>query len=305
MPVGEADKGIGAVKGKAYYGVQVQTSIIDWWHDPIESNEPYKHSGKLNTVLVRPSLIYGVSNKINLALSTQIGVRSMVWDQNSSSIHHRTETTLDGFNNANPGWLGDSKIILRYLAKNDGMGEGLRVILGGGLSVPSNNVLTSDPFFLKGEKKTDHRHFSLSTGSYKYILESQLFFKRPANPVFFGGFLVYEHPISENEHNYLAPPLLNISLSATFKRFDKSDSSLGYGVGILQSGNGYWHGIREPNSKSLSISPTISYLLNASGGAISFNISKPFFFEGSFYSNEGDIGQGSNIWQFAVSFRKI
>ena len=98
MPVGEADKGIGAVKGKAYYGVQVQTSIIDWWHDPIESNEPYKHSGKLNTVLVRPSLIYGVSNKINLALSTQIGVRSMVWDQNSSSIHHRTETTLDGFN---------------------------------------------------------------------------------------------------------------------------------------------------------------------------------------------------------------
>ena len=147
LPVGEADKGIGAVKGKAYYGIQIQSSIIDWWHDPIESNEPYKHSGKLNTVLVRPSFIYGVSNKINLALSTQIGVRSMVWDQNASSIHHRTETTLDGFNNANPDWLGDSKIIVRYLAKNDGMGEGLRVILGGGLSVPSKSVLTSDPFF--------------------------------------------------------------------------------------------------------------------------------------------------------------
>ena len=185
------------------------------------------------------------------------------------------------------------------------MGEGLRVILGGGLSVPSKSVLTSDPFFLNGEEKTDHRHFSLSTGSYKYIIESQLFIKRPANPVFYGGFVIYEHPVSENEHNYLPPPLLNISLSATFKRFDKWDSSVGYGAGILQSGNGYWNGIREPNSKSLSIAPTISYLVNSSGGAFAFNISKPFFFEGSFSSNEGDIGQGSNIWQFTVSFRKI
>ena len=304
MPVGEADKGVGAIKGTIYYGIQMQSSIIDWWHDPIDSNEPYKHSGKLNTLLLRPSIIYGLSNNLNLLLSTQIGIRSMVWDQKGSSIHHRSESTFENFNNANPGWLGDSKIILRYLARNDGMGEGLRVIYGGGLSIPSNSVLTSDPFFLNGDEKTDHRHFSLSTGSYKYIIETQLFFKQPANPVFYGGFLTYEHPIAENEYNYIPPPILNLSLSATFKRFDERDSSIGYGLGIMQSGQGYWNEIKEPNSKSLSVAPTLSYLVNSRFGALSFNISKPIFLEGSFYASEGNLGQGSNIWQLTVSLRK-
>ena len=249
MPVGEADKGVGAIKGAVYYGVQMQASIIDWWHDPIDSNEPYKHSGKLNTLLLRPNIIYGLSNKLNLLLSTQIGIRSMVWDQKGKSIHHRSESTFEDFNNANPGWLGDSKIILRYLARNDGMGEGLRVIYGGGFSIPSNSVLTSDPFFLNGDEKTDHRHFSLSTGSYKYIIESQLFFKQSDNPVFYGGFLTYEHPIAENKYNYIPPPLLNISLSSTFKRFDERDSSIGYGIAIMQSGQGYWNEIKDYHSK--------------------------------------------------------
>ena len=305
MPVGEADKGVGAIKGAVYYGVQMQSSIIDWWHDPIDSNEPYKHSGKLNTLLLRPNIIYGLSNKLNLLLSTQIGIRSMVWDQKGKSIHHRSESTFEDFNNANPGWLGDSKIILRYLARNDGMGEGLRVIYGGGFSIPSNSVLTSDPFFLNGDEKTDHRHFSLSTGSYKYIIESQLFFKQSDNPVFYGGFLTYEHPIAENKYNYIPPPLLNISFSTTFKRFDERDSSIGYGIAIMQSGQGYWNEIKEPNSKSLSVAPTLSYLVNSRLGALSLNISKPLFLKGSFYSSEGNLGQGSNIWQFTVSLRKV
>ena len=305
MPVGEADKGIGAVKGKAYYGIQMQSSIIDWWHDPIDSNEPYKHSGKLNTLLFRPSVIYGISDKLNLMLSTHIGFRSMIWDQKGNSIHHRSESTFQGFDNANPSWLGDSKIVLRYLFKNDGMGDGSRFIYGGGISVPSNSVLTSDPFFLQGEEKSDHRHFSLSSGNYKYVIETQLFFKQQENPVFYGGFLTYEYPIQENKYNYLAPPLLNLSLSATFKRFDERDSSLGYGLGILQSGHGYWNGVKEPNSKSLSVSPTLSYLMNSQFGALSFNISKPYFLKGAFNTNEGDIGQGSNIWQFTLSLRKV
>ena len=44
-------------------------------------------------------------------------------------------------------------MLIGYLAKNDGLGEGSRVILGGGLSVPSKSQLTADPFFLNGEEK--------------------------------------------------------------------------------------------------------------------------------------------------------
>ena len=30
LPVGEADKGIGAPKGETYYGIQIQSSIIEF-----------------------------------------------------------------------------------------------------------------------------------------------------------------------------------------------------------------------------------------------------------------------------------
>ena len=304
MPVGEADKGVGAMKGTIYYGVQLQSMFIDWWHDPVEG-EPFKHSGLLNTYLVRPSIIYGASDRINFMASTSIGVRSMVWNGGKNSVHHRTESTLTDFKNAEPGMLGDTQLIVRYLAKNDGSGEGSRVILGGGLSVPSKSQLTGDPFFLNGEEKGEHRHFSLSSGAYKYILESQIFFKQPVNPVFYGGFIMYERALKESEHGYLPPPLLNASLSATFKRFDAMDSSIGYGLGLLQSGKGYWNGKEEPNSESLSLIPSVSFLVNSRFGALSFNLQKPVFIKGVFITNEGDIKQGSNIWQFAISLRKV
>ena len=304
MPVGEADKGVGAMKGTIYYGVQLQSMFIDWWHDPVEG-EPFKHSGLLNTYLVRPSIIYGASDKINLMASTSIGVRSMVWNGGKNSVHHRTESTLTDFKNAEPGMLGDTQLIVMYLAKNDGSGEGSRVFLGGGISVPSKSQLTADPFFLNGEEKGEHRHFSMSSGTYKYILESQMFFKQPVNPVFYGGFIMYERALKESEHGYLPPPLLNASLSATFKRFDAMDSSIGYGLGLLQSGKGYWNGKEEPNSESLSLIPSVSFLVNSRFGALSFNLQKPVFIKGAFITNEGDIKQGSNIWQFAISLRKV
>lgn len=304
MPVGKADKGVGAMKGTVYYGVQLQSMFIDWWHDPVEG-EPFKHSGLLNTYLIRPSIIYGVSDKFNIMASTAIGMRSMIWTGSKTSVHHRTESTLTDFKNAEPGMLGDTQLLIRYLAKNDGLGEGSRVILGGGLSVPSKSQLTADPFFLNGEEKGEHRHFSMSSGTYKYVLESQIFFKQPANPVFYGGFITFERALKESEHGYLPPSLLNASLSTTFKRFDAMDSSIGYGLGLLQSGKGYWNGKEEPNSESLSLIPSVSFLVNSRFGALSFNLQKPVFIKGVFITNEGDIKQGSNIWQFAISLRKV
>ena len=292
------------MKGTVYYGVQLQSMFIDWWHDPVEG-EPFKHSGLLNTYLIRPSIIYGVSDKFNIMASTAIGMRSMIWTGSKTSVHHRTESTLTNFKNAEPGMLGDTQLLIRYLAKNDGLGEGSRVILGGGLSVPSKSQLTADPFFLNGEEKGEHRHFSMSSGTYKYVLESQIFFKQPANPVFYGGFITFERALKESEHGYLPPSLLNASLSTTFKRFDAMDSSIGYGLGLLQSGKGYWNGKEEPNSESLSLIPSVSFLVNSRFGALSFNLQKPIFIKGVFITNEGDIKQGSNIWQFAISLRKV
>lgn len=302
MPVGESDKGFGAEKGQLYYGIQSHYTSIDWWHDPV-TGEPFKHSGSLNTFILRPSIVYGISNKYNLTLSSTLGIRSMNWNQSNVSIHHRTESSSSDFHNANGGILGDSKVMIRYLIKNQGMGTGFRIYSGGGITIPSNNQLTSDPYFLNNDEVKEHRHFSLSNGTYNYNIETQIYYKRLSNPTFLGGFIILERPFSESKYGYLPPVNLNIALSMIYKRFDNIDSSMGYGLNILQTGQGYWNGIPAPNTKSTSISPSISFLFGSRFGAIALNLQKPIFIDGAFTSNEGDMDQGSNIWRFSISLR--
>ena len=304
MPVGETDKGFGAEKGAFYYGIQSHYTYIDWWHDPVK-REPFKHSGSLNTFIVRPSIVYGISKKINLTLSSTLGIRRMKWKEANSSIHHRTEASSSDFNNAHGGILGDSKVILRYLLKNTGLGNGLRIYGGGGFTIPSNNQLTSDPFFLNGDEVKEHRHFSLSNGTYNYNIEAQVYYKQNVNPTFYGGFFILEKPIAENKYGFLPPTNINLVLSMIYKRFDNIDSSIGYGINILHTSQGYWNNFEAPNTKSTSISPSISFLFGTRIGAIALNIQKPIFLDGDFASNEGDMEQGSNIWQFSISLRGI
>ena len=77
----------------------------------------------------------------------------------------------------------------------------------------------------------------------------------------------------------------------------------GYGLNILHTTQGYWNNLVAPNTKSTSISPNISFLFGTRVGAIAINLQKPIFLDGAFASNEGDMDQGSNIWQFSVSLR--
>ena len=304
MPVGESDKGIGALKKQFYYGIQSHFTYIDWWHDPI-GKEIFDHSGSLNTFLIRPSILYGISDKWNLMVTSTLGLRMMNWNVSDASIHHRTETSLSEFDNANGSVLGDSKIILRYLVKNTGMQNGFRIYTGGGLTIPSNSVLTSDPYFLNSNTPTKHRHFSLSNGTYNYIFENQVYYKRNINPTFYGGFLVIEKPFTKSEYGYLPPTTTSLSLSAIYKRFDNIDSSIGYGISILQTSQGYWNGLPAPNTKSTTVSPSITYLFSTKFGAVALNLQKPIFISGTFASNEGDIKQGSSVWQLSISLRFI
>ncbi|HIA85083.1 MAG TPA: hypothetical protein EYO04_03610 [Candidatus Marinimicrobia bacterium] len=292
------------MKKQFYYGIQSHFTYIDWWHDPI-GKEIFDHSGSLNTFLIRPSILYGISDKWNLMVTSTLGLRMMNWNVSDASIHHRTETSLSEFDNANGSVLGDSKIILRYLVKNTGMQNGFRIYTGGGLTIPSNSVLTSDPYFLNSNTPTKHRHFSLSNGTYNYIFENQVYYKRNINPTFYGGFLVIEKPFTKSEYGYLPPTTTSLSLSAIYKRFDNIDSSIGYGINILQTSQGYWNGIPAPNTKSTTVSPSITYLFSTKFGAVALNLQKPIFISGTFASNEGDIKQGSSVWQLSISFRFI
>ena len=170
------------------FGLDNMNQYIDWWHEALPGlEEGFDHEGTLTSIIFTPTLTVGLSNYWNLTISQSLGNRIMTWDGDATTIHHRDEGTSSNFDNAEGGLLGDTKFMSRYLIINDGRGAGKRWFLGGGLVIPSKNTLTSDPFFLTGEEKTVHRHFSMSEGVYKGVLEMQYFQKQRANPACMGG----------------------------------------------------------------------------------------------------------------------
>ena len=227
----------------------------------------------------------------------------MDWFGHNHSIHHRDENTNSDFDNAIGGLLGDSKIILRYLWKNTGAGDGYRIIFGNGLTIPSKNMLTINPFKKVDNEHLPHRHFSMSNGTYNFISDVQLFYKRSSNPVFFGGILILEKPIKENAYMFIPGTTIDLVLSAAYKRYDKLDGSIDLSVGIQYLSQSCWGNEPSPNSESIMITPSISYLFNLKKGALSIGLQTPFFIDGSFAGNEGDIDQDIKVLQMVLSYR--
>jgi len=302
LPGGNSDKGLGAEKNQVYLSLENANQYIDWMHGPIPG-ENFIHEGSLSSFLIRPGAIYGLNNKLNVYVNTTIGIRTMGWFGDNHSIHHRDENTSSGFNNAIGGLLGDSKIIFRYLYKNTGAGDGYRIIFGSGLTIPSKNTLTINPFKKTDNEYLPHRHFSMTNGTYNFISDAQLFYKRSSNPVFFGGILIIEKPLKENKYMFIPGTKIDLVLSAAYKRYDKLDGSIDLSVGIQYLSQSFWENEPSPNSKAVMITPSISYLFNLKRGALSIGLQSPFFIDGSFAGNEGNIDQDVKVLQMVVSYR--
>ena len=120
--------------------------FIDWRHDQIDPNEPFDHKGTLATSLIIPKITIGLSDWWNISFQQVLGDRHMGWDLPDSSTHHRPEHSHSNFLNAVGGYLGDSRLMLRYLALNTGRGAGSRLFIGFGYGIPSKNTLTKSPF---------------------------------------------------------------------------------------------------------------------------------------------------------------
>ena len=304
LPGGNSNKGLGANKGELYYSLVQSNQHIDWWHDPVPG-EDFVHKGNLITSILRPGIIYGLDDKINLSISTVLGIRSMGFKGNNISAHHRNENSATDFDNANGGILGDSRFTLNYLLKNTGVGDGYRVILGGGITIPSKNTLIKSPFIKINNTHEPHRHFSMSKGTYNTISEIQIYYKQSANPVFIGGNISYEKPIAENEYYYTPQTSLKSVFSVIYKRFDTLDGSLDLSFGIESLSEEYWNGVPSPNSSALILTPSVGYLFSTKKGAIGINIQRPIFLEGSFSAYAGDMDQGTSVWQIVLSFRSM
>ena len=304
LPGGSSDKGLGADKNELYYSLAQITQHIDWWHAPVQG-ENFDHKGNLITSIVSPGFIYGLTNNINLSVNTRLGLRVMNFVGDNESVHHRNEHSADDFENAKGGILGDTKVIFRYLLKNTGAGDGYRIILGSGITIPSKNNLTKSPFIKSDGAFNPHRHFSMSNGTYNLVSDIQFYYKRSANPVFFGGNLSIEKPIKENKYFYMPRTSLKAVFSTIYKRFDKLDGSIDLSLGVESLSKEYWNDIPSPNSSALIVTPSLGYLFSTKKGVLSISLQKPVFIEGTFNINEGDLDQNTGVWQLVLTFRSM
>ncbi len=280
---------------------------IDWWHEAIPgSGEGFDHEGTLTTLMLSPAITIGLSNYWNMTITQVLGNRIMTWDGDTTTIHHRDENSLSDFINATGGLIGDTRLMFRYLLYNDGQGSGRRLFFGGGLVFPSKNTITSDPFFLNGEDKTKHRHFSISEGVQKGVLELQYYKKRTTTPVFIGGSITMETPLSENEYGYRASQLYDANITALTKKISKIGASVGGNLSIRQTTQSYWNQKPSPNSKATIFSPGISFLWNIKMGGLALGIQKPIFIYGGMSGTESEnLDQEMNAWQITLSYRRV
>lgn len=290
--------------------VNMNIQHIDWGHDAI-LDDIYEgdHLGTLASYLIIPGLTVGISDYLNFSYSQTIGVRSMHWGGSGESQHHRSETSLTDSLNSIGGIFGDARLKLRYLYKNTGMKEGNRVYFGFGILIPSKNVLTSSPFFESGEVES-HRHFSLSEGAYKGLLEFQIFKKKSVNPVFYGLVSNIEIPIHESKYGYTPGIAYNLTSSLIYRISSKAKilpSGLSLGLSFVGSTEALWDEEITKNSESQLLVPSIGGSWQLSKGTLSFSLQKPFFLTGlSNDDSDGDLDTNdkANAIELVIGYRR-
>ena len=304
MPVGNASDGIGLFAGQIMVTANMNMQHIDWSHDPT-IDEAFDHWGHLNSKILVPSITIGLSDYWNINYTQIMAIRTMGWGPHEESNHHRDESSLDDFVNANGGILGDGKLKFQYLLNNVGMQSGNRTFLGFGLMIPSNNVLTSSPFFDEGEVEP-HRHFALSDGTYKGLLELQYFNKTNYNPSFWGIKTELAIPITDSDYGYKAPYNYNISISTLFKLNSKSaiqPIGLSLGLSYLGTGKGYWGEQLDPTSESIMLVPSIGGIWKFGKNGVSVSLQKPLMIEGIGMGQENDLNNEFDAIELMIGYR--
>ena len=284
-------------------GANFNHQFIDWAHDDI--GEGFDHIGTLNTTVFTPNITIGLSDWWNITFSQTLGRRYMTWDIDEETLHHRSEGSDSDFDNAIGGYLGNSRILIRYLALNAGQGQGIRLFLGGGLTIPSKNTLTESPFYPSIGETQAHRHFSISQGVYNANFETQFFVKRMQNPVFIGGTFSTEIPLGKNEYGYKGSKLFDLSLSAFSKKINIIKGSIGCNLMIRHATEAYWNDDIAPNSESTLIVPGVGILWSLGFATLSVNIQHPVLINGRFGGGDGDPNEGIDTWQISIGMRRI
>ena len=307
MPVGSSDQGIGLSAGDIMLSSDFFYQFIDWRHDQIDDSEPYDHEGTLSTTIISPIVTIGLSDWWNLSFQQILGTRHMGWELDEESSHHRDEHSHSNFRNAIGGYLGDARLMLRYLALNTGKGQGSRLFFGLGYIIPSKNTLSISPFLKDDDGNHEkHRHFSMSLGVKKFVFETQYFYKKIKNPVFLGMSFKIDEPLSDNEYGFSGSRLTELSLSFLFNKNNFMKTPYGLNLVISHEDEAFWNDVPAPNSENIIITPAISLFLNTNFANVSLGMQVPIFLNVVMSeSGETDLNSEAKAFQISLSIRKV
>jgi len=351
MPVGNPSNGVGLFAGQLMLTSSFVYQYIDWYHDPTSSEPGWKHKGKFYSTLITPELSIGLSDDLNISLSQTVGLRWMTFSpewildgdspSNFVSDHHRDEDSMSDFYNAEGGLLGDINVKAKYLLSYTAGGVGPRSFISAGFLIPSKNSLTSDPYFQKtidleygnndGEVTKDetdsfnqehdeksHKHFALSEGVYRFIIEPSYFYKRRFNPVFLGVSLSYSHPISEakfGESTYEAGAVIEAHFTSLFvssqidfiRNYVSPLIDFSFGVSISNMRGSSWNGYPSPLAESIVIFPSFGMVIGTKKfGAFNLILRTSYYLEGRFATTSefgDDFEQGVKELDVIINYR--
>jgi hypothetical protein len=324
---------------------------FDWWHEAIadayipgtSETEGFEHPGQFNNRSLNLGFTIGLNDYWNITISQLISERCMDWEGpvwtssedipdgyevgDSKTVHHRSEcSSSDFFDEDNQiaygGYLGDTRINVKYLLYNQGKGPGNRVFIGGGLLIPSSNTITESPWVKSDEvllpngavvnTYSPHRHFYLSDGAYKMFTEIQFFRKRVKKPVFVGGTFAINFPLNKSKYGFKPSTRYELSLVALSGPLKKIKtnfimlSSVGFNFTMAYSGSSEWNGVRTPNSEAILYIPGISLLFSAKNKDIgSFGINIQRGYEDYLQNSSSDIKEENDIYAISISYRKV
>ncbi|HIB29790.1 MAG TPA: hypothetical protein EYO24_04675 [Candidatus Marinimicrobia bacterium] len=281
-------------KGELLVGSNFSSQFIDWGHGALGPEEE-PHEGTLDSYIGDLNINYGLTEKWNLGMNMVIGKRTMHFPQ-LDSPHHRDESRSG---------IGDLSIDLRYLSSNISFGPGTRLFFGGGIIIPSNNTLKSDPFEAGREiPPLDHTHFDMSEGAFKLVGEIQ-YFKRDTLPIVKGGILKYSSALTENDYSFM--PGYQLDAVAMFywqtKQIFKGIPQFSL-IG-QKRGVDYWDGDVVPNSGGFILQGAagLMWILDSHHFTVSFR--KPIYQKLNMVQEESSIENHADMWGFSFSYRTV
>jgi len=216
--------------------------------DKVNSSAELEHAGSLEISELNLFVGYGVSNILNLYVN--LPIKRISQNPAEEDEHHRTES-ISG--------IGDTRISLKWVVRNQRIGPGWRVFFGTDYVLPTGESNKHNPF-TRSIIPTDHRHFALGDGS-KLADVSFEVWNRSEFPFVMGATIRQGIYSSTTKYRFRSGLKSNITIHAIWQHAIFSNVFPYLKLTTRNNNNDEWDGTAAPNSGGTFVDGTLGFNL--------------------------------------------